>query len=168
MNFLSYGHGDENSSPQTLSRPTTLTLYDSGGNDTLDLRTDTTNQRVYLRPEGISNVYGLTGNLIIARGTIIENFVAGSGNDIIGGNAAANYLQGRDGNDGLWGSSGDDILEGGAGADRLHGNAGLDQVSYRGSDAAVTVNLVRCHGIGRSRGRRRDEQYRGRHRFRLR
>ena len=119
-----------------------LTLYDSGGNDTLDLRNDARDQRVSLQPEGISDVYGLTGNLVIARGTVIENFVAGSGNDVVVGNAAANYLQGNDGDDGLWGGGGDDVLEGGAGADRVHGGAGLDRVSYRGSDAAVTVNLA--------------------------
>ena len=128
-------------SPQSLTGPTALTIYDNGGNDTLDLRTDTKDQRVYLRPEGISDVYGLTGNLIIARDTVIENFIAGSGNDQIAGNAVANYLSGRDGDDRLWGSGGDDILEGGAGADRLDGDAGLDWASYQGSDAAVTVNL---------------------------
>ena len=129
-------------SPQSLTGPTALTIYDNGGNDTLDLRTDTKDQRVYLRPEGISDVYGLTGNLIIARDTVIENFVAGSGDDLVAGNAVANYLSGRDGDDKLWGSGGDDILEGGAGADRLDGDAGMDWVSYRGSDAAVTVNLA--------------------------
>ena len=36
--------------------PITLTLYDNGGTDTLDLHTDTTDQRVDLRPEGISDV----------------------------------------------------------------------------------------------------------------
>ena len=128
-------------SPQSLTQPTTLTIYDNGGNDTLDLRTDTNDQRVYLHPEGISDVYGLTGNLIIARDTVIENFIAGSGDDLVAGNAVANYLNGRDGDDRLWGSGGDDTLEGGAGADRLDGGAGLDWVSYRGSDAAVTVNL---------------------------
>ena len=129
-------------SPQSLTQPTTLTIYDNGGNDTLDLRTDIKDQRVYLRPEGISDVYSLTGNLIIARDTVIENFIAGSGDDLVAGNAVANYLSGRDGDDRLWGSGGDDILEGGAGADRLDGDAGLDWVSYQGSDAAVTVNLA--------------------------
>ena len=129
-------------SPQSLTGPTTFTIYDNGGNDTLDLRTDKDDQRIYLRPEGISDVYGLTGNLIIARDTWIENFIAGSGDDLIAGNAVANYLQGRDGNDRIWGSGGDDILEGGAGADRLDGDGGMDWVSYQGSDAAVTVNLA--------------------------
>ena len=75
--------------------PVTLTLYDRDGNVTLDLHTDTTDQRVDLRPEGISDVYGLVGNLIIARDTLIENFVAGSGNDIVIGNEAVNLLEGR-------------------------------------------------------------------------
>ena len=129
-------------SPQSLAVPTTFTIYDNGGNDTLDLRTDTQDQRVYLRPEGISDVYGLNGNVIIARDTWIENFIAGSGNDFITGNAVANDLNGREGNDRIWGSGGDDVLEGGAGADRLDGDAGMDWAAYRDSDAAVTVNLA--------------------------
>ena len=128
----------------------TLTLYDTGGRDTLDLRTDTLDQRVDLRPEGASDVYGLVGNLLIARDTWIEDVIAGSGNDKVIGNAVANRLAGGAGNDELWGSGGDDVLEGGldndvleggAGADRLLGGAGMDTVSYSGSDEAVTVDL---------------------------
>ncbi len=133
---------DPGFSPQSFVNPTTFTLYDNGGDDTLDLRMDKNDQRVYLRPEGISDVYGLTGNLVIARDTVIENFIAGSGNDLVAGNAVANYINGRDGDDRIWGSDGDDILEGGAGADRLEGDAGMDWVSYRESGAAVTVNLA--------------------------
>lgn len=123
----------------SLTRPVTFTIYDSGGIDTLDLRTDTTDQRVDLNPEGISDVYGLVGAVIIARGTWIENFIAGSGNDLVIGNATANHLQG---NDELNGGAGNDTLEGGAGADRLDGGPGTNRVSYRGSDAGVTVNLA--------------------------
>ncbi|MDE0154543.1 MAG: M10 family metallopeptidase, partial [Gammaproteobacteria bacterium] len=113
-------------SPQSLSIPTAFTIYDNGGTDTLDLRTDRTDQRVDLRPEGISDVYGLIGNVIIARDTWIENFIAGSGDDFIVGNAVANDIKGREGNDRIRGSGGDDILEGGAGADRLDGDTGMD------------------------------------------
>ena len=136
--------------------PTTLTIYDNGGNDTLDLRTDTNNQRVFLHPEGISDVYGLTGNLIIARDTIIENFVAGSGDDLVAGNAVANYLSGRDGDDKLWGSGGndtlngdggDDKLYGGAGADTLNGGAGADHAYYTGSSVGVLVRLHAAHAV---------------------
>ena len=131
------GEGDS-----SFENPVTLTLYDSGGIDTLDLRTDTTDQRVDLRPEGFSNVYGLTGNLVIARDTLIENYIAGSGNDVVTGNDVANYLEGRDGDDDLRGNGGNDILEGGAGSDRLDGGAGVDWASYRDSTTGVTVNLA--------------------------
>ena len=56
--------------------PVTLTIYDTGGYDRLDLRWDTADQRVDLRPEGISDVLGQTGNLSIARGTLIERFMS--------------------------------------------------------------------------------------------
>ncbi len=96
-------------------RPVALTLHDTDGHDTLDVRTDTADQRIDLRPEGISSVYGLQGNWVIARGTIIEDVVAGSGADHITGNAAANRLEG---------GAGADTLDGGAGADTLVGGAG--------------------------------------------
>ena len=106
--------------------PVALTLYDNDGNDTLDLRTDTTDQQDDLRPEGISDVYGLVGNLTIARDTLIENFTAGSGNDHITGNVAANRLDGGEGDDELWGGDGDDELTGNGGTDWLNGGAGAD------------------------------------------
>lgn len=109
-----------------------LTLYDNSGNDTLDLSADTKDQYVDLRPEGISNVYGLKGNLIIARDTLVENFSAGAGNDQIIGNAAANHLVA---------GAGDDVLEGGAGADRLNGGVGSDTATYESSAAGVVVRL---------------------------
>ena len=88
--------------------PVALTIYDTGGYDTLDLRTDTNDQRVDLRPGGISDVYGMTGNLVIAENTSIEQFVAGSGDDFIRGNESANRLLGRTGNDTLMGGDGAD------------------------------------------------------------
>ena len=130
--------------------PVGLTLYDTAGDDTLDLRWDAHDQRVDLRPEGISDVLGLTGNLVVARDTVIENFVAGSGNDEVTGNDAANRLEGRGGNDRLSGGSGADRLAGGAGADRLDGGAGADAMDggagrdllwYGSSDAGVAVDL---------------------------
>ena len=128
--------------PLQLSQPVALTLYDNGGNDTLDLRTDTADQRVDLHPEGISDVYGLDGNLVIARGTVIEHFIAGSGNDTVTGNVADNVLDGRAGADTLLGGAGNDTLIGGPGADTLDGGAGMDTASYPGSGGAVTVNLT--------------------------
>ena len=122
--------------------PVALTIYDTAGDDTLDLRWDADDQRVDLRPEGISDVLGLTGNLVIARDTVIEHFVAGTGNDEVLGNDAPNRLEGRAGNDSLTGGQGDDTLAGDAGADRLDGGAGRDTLGYGRSGAGVHVDLA--------------------------
>ena len=103
--------------------PVNLTIFDSGGIDTINLSTDTDDQHVVLQPETASDVYGLVGNLVIARDTLIENYVAGAGDDIIVGNEA------------------DNVLEGSAGADNIGGDAGTDTASYARSSTAVTVNL---------------------------
>ena len=134
--------GEEPDSDVYTAGPVALTIYDTAGNDTLDLRWDADGQRVDLRPEGISDVLGLTGNLLIARDTVIENFVAGSGNDAVTGNDAANRLEGRAGDDTLTGGGADDTLAGGAGADRLNGGSGGDTLWYGASDAGVHVDLA--------------------------
>ena len=79
-----------------------------------------------------------------ARGDTITNVenVMGTGYaDVLSGDGAANVLHGLDGDDDLRGNGGNDVLDGGAGADQLDGGAGTDRVSYRDSDAGVTVDL---------------------------
>ncbi len=72
----------------------------------------------------------------------IENIRGSGHDDSLTGDGANNRLNGGAGNDTVNGGAGDDILEGGAGNDRLNGGDGMDTASYRGSDAAVTVNLA--------------------------
>ena len=117
----------------------------------------TTEQRINLNPGWTSNVYGRQANLVIANDTIIENVIAGAGNDEIIGNEVSNRLEGRDGNDELYGrggnddlrgGNGNDVLEGGVGADSLQGNDGSDTVSYQNSPAAVTVRLHNLRADG--------------------
>ena len=88
--------------------PIGFTIYDTGGTDTLDLGSQTANQLIDLRQEGVSNVGGLTGNMVIAGGTVIENAIGGSGADQIIGNSAANRLTGGLGNDWIDGGGGND------------------------------------------------------------
>ncbi|MGO4126825.1 hypothetical protein AB4Z01_20655 [Inquilinus sp. YAF38] len=57
------------------------------------------------------------------------------------GSALADRLTAGAGTNVLTGGAGDDALHGGAGADVLDGGAGIDQTDYRGSAAAVTVDL---------------------------
>lgn len=115
--------------------PVAFTIYDAGGRDRIDLSHDTGDQAVDLREEGISDVNGLVGNMVIARGTRIENYTAGLGHDTVLGNAARNTLRGNDGNDRLngaggkdrlFGGNGDDVLSGGSKKDKLNGGAGND------------------------------------------
>ena len=147
--------GEESDSTVYAGGPVALTLYDTGGDDTLDLRWGVDDQRVDLSPEGISDVLGLTGTLIIAHDTVIEHFVAGSGHDDVTGNDAGNRLEGRAGNDTLDGGEGNDTLAGGAGADRLDGGRGGDTLVVR------RVERRREHrSCGRDRPRR---SCRGRH-----
>ena len=114
--------------PTTFNNQTTLTLYDTEGIDTIDLSTDTDDQVIRLGVGEISDVYGLIGNLIIGPDTVIENVIAGSGDDLIFGNEADNRLRGNDGDDLLWGDLGKDKLYGGAGDDILNGGLGNDYI----------------------------------------
>jgi Ca2+-binding RTX toxin-like protein len=89
--------------------------------------------------------------------TGVEDVEGSQFSDRIAGDANANILFGRFGEDTLNGGGGadtllgdsdDDVLTGGAGADRLDGGAGVDRASYAGSSAAVTVNLALGTGLG--------------------
>jgi hypothetical protein len=99
-----------------------FTIIDSGGTDTLDYSGYGVAQRIDLNPETFSNIGGDTGNVAIARGTIIENAIGGSGADIIIGNSVAN------------------ILTGGAGIDTLTGGAGND--TFRGTKAGLNGDTI--------------------------
>ena len=94
-----------------------FSVWDGGGNDTLDFSGFTQDQKINLHETSFSDVGGLVGNVSIAQGVTIENASGGSGNDLLIGNDAANLLNGGDGNDIIYGAGGADTLWGGAGAD---------------------------------------------------
>lgn len=117
-----------------LSNPVSFFVVDSRGTDTLDLSTDTRDQAINLVGGGVSSAYGLVGNILIESRTVIENFVAGSGNDRVQGNDARNHIRGALGNDNIDGLGNNDTLWGEAGADTVLGGAGND--SILGGDGA--------------------------------
>jgi serralysin len=117
-----------------------LTIADTGGHDTIDMSTSTLAMRIDLRPETFSDVAGLTGNLSIARGTIIEDLITGSGNDTITGNDAGNAISSGAGNDSVSGGAGNDSILGGAGNDTLVGDSGND--TMRGEDGADRIEGI--------------------------
>ena len=135
------------------NKPFAMAIWDSGGTDTIDLSAFTQACTISL-VSGTSSTVACTGwavgqmsnNLGIAEGAIIENIIAGSGNDVIVGNEVANVING---------GAGDDSLTGGAGADNFKfglnfGNdtvtdfaAGSDTLTFvDGSDAAIDVASI--------------------------
>lgn len=115
-----------------------FTIRDRSGTDTVNFRTDTQNQKVNLGSGNAWDVYGDIGTVVVAPGTVLENYVAGSGNDRVVGNKVANKLIGNDGNDVLLGKAGADNLLGGKGNDRLVGGGG-DDVLNGGKDSDILV-----------------------------
>ncbi len=134
-----------------------FTIYDQGGIDTIDMSNNTTNDSVNLAGGSFSDVNGLIGNMGIAVGTVIEDYTAGSGNDTIRGNGAANRILGNDGNDTILGRGGDDTLRGGNGLDEIRGGNGDD--SIRGGNGAD--NLYGEDGADRIFGEDGDDRISG-------
>ena len=118
----------------TLTYAVSVTLYDSGGVDTIDFESQSANQRIDLAEEAISDVNGSAGNMIIARGTTIENVYLGSGNDTVTGNDADNHFRLGSGNDVAYGGAGFDLMEGGSGQDTLWGGAQADNIFGGGNN----------------------------------
>ncbi|RON10065.1 serine 3-dehydrogenase [Pseudomonas brassicacearum] len=103
-----------------------FSVWDGGGNDTLDFSGFSQNQKINLNEGSFSDVGGLVGNVSIAHGVSMENAIGGSGNDLLIGNAVANLIMGGAGNDIIYGGGGGDTLWGGAGADTFVFGAASD------------------------------------------
>ncbi|MBC7906150.1 MAG: M10 family metallopeptidase C-terminal domain-containing protein [Rhodospirillaceae bacterium] len=99
------------------AKASVMTIWDGGGNDTMDGSNQTVNCVLDLRAGQFSSIGVYNGapaknDVTIAFGVVIEKAVGGSGNDTIIGNDAAN------------------VLVGGSGADRLTGGSGGDAFCY--------------------------------------
>ena len=90
----------------SLNKNPIITIYDSGGIDTLDLSNWQGSSLIDLTPGTFSSGNSMTKNIGIAFSTIIENAAGGTGNDTINGNTENNKLQGNLGNDSINGGNG--------------------------------------------------------------
>jgi Peptidase M10 serralysin C terminal/Bacterial pre-peptidase C-terminal domain/FG-GAP-like repeat/Peptidase M66 len=113
------------------------TVFDSAGIDTLDYSGFTSNQLINLNPETFSNVGTGIGNVSIARGTIIENAIGGSGSDTIIGNSVDNVLTGGLGIDNLTGGAGNDTFQ-----DTVAGLNGDTITDFSAGDKIVLTNAA--------------------------
>ena len=107
-----------------------LTIYDSGGNDTLDCSGYSGAQTIDLHPGAFSSVGNLVNNIGIALNAIIEKAIGGSGNDT---------LIASDANSTLSGGGGNDTLDGGAGNDNIVGGSGTDVAVFSGAHGSYLI-----------------------------
>src|SRR6185437_3805903 len=121
----------------TYTRAPALTIYDSGGNDTLDCSGYSAAQTIDLHAGAFSSVGGLVNNIGIASYTTIENAIGGSGNDTLIANDGGCTLSGGAGNDALIGGAGNDRLVGGAGIDIMTGGGGADTFVFAIGDSSA-------------------------------
>jgi len=105
-----------------------FTVWDAGGVDTLDFSGYGQAQRIDLNPGHFSDVGGLTGNVAVAFGAVIENALGGAGADTVIGSGANNFLLGLDGADSVFGGDWDDDINGNVGNDTVDGGDGRDWV----------------------------------------
>lgn len=126
----------------------TLTLWDGGGNDTIDASAYTGGGATIDLRQGIDHVTHIGQTLIwIAFGANLENAMGTSVDDTLIGDDNANEIAGEGGNDTIDGSGGNDTIYGGVGiadpndgndtiaggngADIIYGNTG-DDILYGG------------------------------------
>ena len=148
----------------TANQAPVLTIYDAGGVDTLDLSGDTvawkivvsynssgnasftsqarTSSVIDLREGQYSSTNGMTNNIGIAYGTVIENAVGTRYDDTIYGNDVANNLKGGAGNDTIYGYAGSDVIDGGTGTNIIDGGQGTDTAvfGFSSTQASMTQN----------------------------
>lgn len=124
----------------SINKDPILTIYDAGGNDTLDLSGYATDSTISLVAGSFTHCNAMTYNISIAYTATIENAVGGAGNDSITGNQVANRLTGNDGTDTLTGAGGSDVLVGGKGNDTLDGGEAVDTAVFSGAFANYTIH----------------------------
>ncbi|MCA6117817.1 M10 family metallopeptidase C-terminal domain-containing protein [Bradyrhizobium sp. WSM 1738] len=118
-----------------------LTIYDSGGSDTLDCSAYSSAQTIDLRSGAYSSVGGLVNNIGIALSAVIEKAIGGSGSDRLTANDLGCTLLGGGGNDTLIGGAGNDSILGGSGTDVavFTGSRGNYLIVFNSSNQTYTV-----------------------------
>lgn len=126
------------------------TIWDAGGNDTIDTASYGGSVLINLTEGGGTPIVVGTTTVWLAFGSNIENANAGSGHDTISGNALNNILSGNAGNDSILGGGGFDTIYGGDGNDiigassgsLIDGGNGIDAISYENAALGFQITLT--------------------------
>lgn len=168
---VNYNSGNTNYEFNDPRKEYLTTIWDGGGEDTIDASGQDLGSIIYLQA-GTSSSIGALGkfanvsaadllkavipgefgdraynNVTIAFNVSIENARGGDGDDTIMGNALANKLWSNGGSDVLKGGDGDDALYGGAGADLLYGGAGGDTFVFTLDAYDGTIDVIADYSI---------------------
>ena len=150
----------------TVNKAPIVTIWDAGGNDTLDASGYRTNQEINLNPGSLSSIGGVTieevrerlsfeqvnanraalGYAAIDRASydrLYAQLISGQRNLALTDNVGIAYGATIEN---AVGGSGNDTIIGNSVANRLDGGAGTDIVSYRDSADAVAVSLLTGRG----------------------
>lgn len=136
------------------------TIWDGGGNDTLDASALGSGVALDLR-EGSFSSFGTSGNIAIGYGVTIENATGSGFDDSLTGNDAANLLSGLAGNDSITAGTGDTV-DGGADSDAVtlsataslwvtnvetvNGSFGGDLITLTGASTVTVAAVDTIHG----------------------
>jgi serralysin len=120
-----------------------VTLWDAGGNNTLDVSGYSATQTINLNPGTFSSIAGLQNNVAIAYGTEIDTVIAGSGTTTIYANSDNDRLVGGSGFDTFYVGSGTDTYIG-SGDDQVVFPKTLNNYYELGNEqiAGVTYNVI--------------------------
>ena len=90
---------------------------------------------------GIENIRGSQGDDTLLGDAEANRIEGRGGNDVIGGRSGDDSLTGGFGNDRISGGLGDDLISGGAGFDRMDGGRGRDTVDFSHASSGWTLDL---------------------------
>jgi serralysin len=130
-------------------KPTSLTIWDAGGEDLLDFSNFSYGCDIDLNDGAYSTIrysdWNPDENFGIAFNTFIENVSGSQANDIITGNELDNEISGNNGNDKLYGGAGNDVFNWATGTrwgvDTMYGGTGNDTYVLSNS-SDIVVELV--------------------------
>lgn len=124
-----------------------LTIWDAGGEDTIDASAFSQGVRIDLR-EGFEHRSVLKQvKLFIAKGANIENAIGGNGDDIIWGNHLNNVINSGNGNDVMYGNGSKNkfiFKRGGFGKKEVKDfKSGLDKIILKGFNNAMLKSILK-------------------------